>query len=343
MNHATPSDATRHPGYDTLHGEMRVGDCERLAHDLVPGSVDLIVTSPPFALTRRKDYGNPDQDEYVDWLVSKLAPLVPALAPTGSMVVDLGGAYEPGRPTRSLAPYRAMIALCDGLGLELSQEFFWYNPARMPSPAQWVNIDRVRVKDAVDFVPWLSRGRPKADNRKVLKDYSESQARLMRSGSSPAAVRPSGHTVGDGFLEDRGGAIPSNLLVFPNTESSGPYQSRMRDLGVAPHPARFPEHLPRFFVRFLTDPGDVVLDPFAGSNTTGAVAQSEGRRWIGFEERADYAACSALRFLSPELPDGEVAGIHAAIASGGHVRLPEGLFDPRPCHEVAPDPQPNLL
>ena len=87
-------------------------------------------------------------------------------------------------------------------------------------------------------------------------------------------------------------------------------------MGVIPHPARFPARLPEFFIRFLTDPGDTVLDIFAGSNTTGMVADTEGRHWLAFEERADYLAASAFRFLPKDLSTAELQVIYDRIESG---------------------------
>ena len=110
-------------------------------------------------------------------------------------------------------------------------------------------------------------------------------------------VRPSGQDIGRGFAKDNGGAIPSNLLRIPNTESNGGYVAGCKLVEAERHPARFPARLPEFFIRFLTDPGDMVVDIFAGSNTTGAVAEVEGRGWLAFEERADYLAASVFRFL----------------------------------------------
>ncbi|MBX3031312.1 MAG: site-specific DNA-methyltransferase, partial [Chloroflexi bacterium] len=82
-----------------------------------------------------------------------------------------------------------------------------------------------------------------------------------------------------------------------NTESASHYLRRCRDIGQRPHPARFPSGIPRFFIRFLTDPDDVVLDIFSGSNTTGRVAEEEGRRWLAFELDLNYAKLSAVRFM----------------------------------------------
>ncbi len=87
------------------------------------------------------------------------------------------------------------------------------------------------------------------------------------------------------------------MLQIPNTESNSQYLSGCKSVGIKGHPARFPAKLPEFFIRFLTDPDDLVLDIFAGSNTTGAVAEAENRRWLAFEMQLDYLAASSFRFL----------------------------------------------
>ena len=87
------------------------------------------------------------------------------------------------------------------------------------------------------------------------------------------------------------------MLQIPNTESNSRYIQLCKAVGIAAHPARFPQKLPMFFINFLTDPGDTVLDIFAGSNTTGAAAEALQRRWIAFEQNPSYLAASAFRFL----------------------------------------------
>jgi DNA modification methylase len=110
--------------------------------------------------------------------------------------------------------------------------------------------------------------------------------------------RPSGHDISASFGNDNGGSIPSNLLSFSNSESNSKYMSNCKELGIKAHPARFPKKLPEFFINYLTEEKDLVLDFFAGSNTTGEVCQDLNRRWISFEIDADYVAASALRFES---------------------------------------------
>ena len=292
------------PLYRTGMGAAFVGDSLDLLGKLPRESVDLVLTSPPFALQRQKEYGNVGQEEYVEWLLPFASEVKRILKERGSFVLDLGGAYQRGRPVRSLYNYRVLIRLCDELGWRLAEEFFWFNPAKLPSPIEWVNKRKIRVKDAVNTIWWLSKTDfPKADVTKVLAPYSERMKLLLREGEgyySPGR-RPSGHEISGRFAEEKDGSIPPNLLQIPNTESNTKYIRLCKQAGVAIHPARFPERLPEFFIRFLTDPGDLVLDIFAGSNTTGAVSERLGRHWLAFEIERRYLASSALRFLdSPD-------------------------------------------
>lgn len=286
--------------YRTERGVQLCGDSREVMPTISDESVDLVLTSPPFALLREKSYGNQNQTDYVCWLTEfgRLAKRV--LKGTGSFVLDLGGAYQRGKPVRSLYNFRVLLDFCDQLGYRLAEEFFWYNPAKLPSPIEWVNKRKIRVKDAVNTVWWFSKSdHPKADVRQVLKPYSKRMKLLLRNPAkfySPKS-RPSGHDIADRFGDDRGGAIPSNLLEIPNTESNSHYLRTCKTLSKESHPARFPEALPEFFIKFLTEPGDVILDIFSGSNTTGYVAEKLKRRWISIDLDRDYAVLSGVRFM----------------------------------------------
>lgn len=297
--------------YETSLGNAYVGDSHDLLKEIADASIDLVVTSPPFALQRQKAYGNEDQETYVDWLLGFCRDVHRILKPTGSFVLDLGGAYQKGRPVRSLYNYRVLIRLCDEFDFRLAEEFFWYNPAKLPSPIQWVNKGKIRAKDAVNTVWWFSKtDEPKADVRKVLVPYSERMKKLLANPSKfyTPKKRPSGHDISGRFGDTNGGAIPSNLLEISNTESNSAYLRLCKLAGIESHPARFPEKLPAFFIDFLTDPGDIVLDFFAGSNTTGAAAETAGRRWLAFDSDANYLAASTFRFLE-EFPSEEALSI----------------------------------
>ena len=284
------------PFYRTKLGTAYLGDALELLKSVPDESVNLIMTSPPFALRRKKEYGNVVATEYVDWFAAFMNDFWRVLTPDGSLVIDIGGSWNRGEPTRSLYHFELLLRLCTKF--RLAQEFYWWNQARLPSPAEWVTVRRIRVKDAVDPVWWLSKTPfPKADNRGVLLEYSESMRSLMKNGYR-AKLRPSGHDISRKFRVDNGGSIPSNFIVLANTESNSYYLTKCRAAEIEPHPARFPIGLPSFFVKFLTAKGDTVLDPFAGSNVTGEAAEGLGRKWIAFELRKDYLVASRFRFES---------------------------------------------
>jgi DNA modification methylase len=294
---------TLEPLYRTHYGNAYIGDALQLIESIPDSSIDLVITSPPFALQRQKSYGNKDQSEYGDWLFQFANPIQRVLKDTGSFVLDLGGAYQKGVPVRSLYNYRVLLKFCDEAGFHLAEEFFWHNPAKLPSPIEWVNKRKIRAKDSVNTVWWFSKTEyPKADIKNVLTPYSDRMKKLLEDSSKfyTPKKRPSGHDISENFSGSNGGAIPSNLLQFPNTESNSQYLRYCKIVGIPPHPARFPLKLPEFFIKFLPSPDDMVLDIFAGSNTTGAAAESNFRKWISFEIDADFVASSALRFIESE-------------------------------------------
>jgi len=181
------------------------------------------------------------------------------------------------------------------------EPFFHYNPARLPAPAEWVNVQRIRVKDSVNLVWWLAKTpHPKANNRNVLRPYTEAMKNLLVKGYK-AKSRPSGHIITHKFQRDNSGAIPPNLLELGNNDSNSSYMKSCSEAGIKPHPARFPKKFAEFFINFLTEEGDLVLDPFAGSNTTGCVAEILNRKWLSFEINESYLKGSRYRF--EEQPD----------------------------------------
>lgn len=288
------------PAYSTPMGDMFCGDAYDVLRYLVRKNirVKLIVTSPPFALVRKKAYGNEDADKYVEWFMRFIPLFRRILQPEGGLVIDIGGSWIPGIPAKSTYHLKLLLRITES-GFFLAQEFYHYNPARLPTPAEWVTVRRLRVKDAVNNVWWLVQDPfADADNRRVLREYSDSMKNLIKNGYK-AQMRPSGHDISTKFQVDRGGSIPPNVLEFSNTESNSHYLTECRRRGMKPHPARFPVALPDFFIRFLTRPGELVLDPFAGSNVTGEAAERLGRKWIGIELNEEYVAGSALRFEKP--------------------------------------------
>ena len=289
--------------YETDHGAMYQGSIEAflassLGHGL-RGEAQLIFTSPPFPLNRKKKYGNKTGDKYLEWLAALAKPLGDLLTENGSLVVELGNAWVPGEPVMSTLALEALMEILKKGDFNLCQQFVAYNPARLPSPAQWVNVDRIRVKDAYTNVWWMSRTtRPKANNRKVLRPYSPSMKKLLKRQGYNAGLRPSEHKIGEtSFLTDHGGAIPPNVLEISNTISTDAYRAYCREKDLKLHPARMAPELAEFFIKFLTDKDDLVIDPFGGSNTTGAAAEELERQWISVEPQRDYIQGSRGRFL----------------------------------------------
>jgi DNA modification methylase len=282
------------PLYETSWGRAVVADSLDVMRALPGESIDLVMTSPPFALKRKKEYGNKDSHEYVAWFQPFALEVHRLLKPSGSLVIDIGGTWNTGTPTRSVYQYELLIRLTETF--HFAQEFFWHNPAKLPSPAEWVTVRRIRVTDAVNTVWWLSKSEwPKADNKRVLRPYSDSMKSLIKNGYK-AKLRPSGHDISTNFRRDLGGSIPHNLLQISNTDSNSGYLRMCASKGIKPHPARFPQGLPEFFIKFLTDPGDMVLDPFAGSNVTGRAAEDLGRYWLAVELSPEYLKASKFRF-----------------------------------------------
>lgn len=310
---------------------MILGDAAQVLHDMEDSSVDLIVTSPPFALLRKKDYGNESADAYLDWFRSFAADFNRILQDSGSLVIDIGGSWIPGNPSRSLYHFKLLVMLCEEFDFHLAQEFYWWNPSKLPAPAEWVTVRRLRAKDAVNTVWWLSKTPwPKADNRRILQPYSDSMRYLLKNGYQ-AKKRPSGHDISDRFSRDNGAAIPSNLLAIPNTESNGYYQRYCRDNEITPHPARFPSELPEFFVRLTTDDNDMVVDPFAGSCVTGEVCERLDRRWVCVELSEEYLRGALGRF--------EVHGNSKKCSSADYYRIsrPGVLWNGKPPGQLPAD------
>ncbi len=294
------------PSYETDLGIAVAADSLEVLRSMPTGSANLVVTSPPYALHFKKEYGNADQHEYIGWLLPFAREIRRVLTDDGSFVLNVGGAWTPGKPTRSIYTYKLLVELVETVGFYLAQEFFWYNPAKMPVPAEWVTVRRIRVKDSVEFVWWFSKTpHPKANNRHVLRPYSADMLRLNKRGLAKTK-RPGGHVINEGFANaDQGGSIPPNvideatptdLLKFGNNAANDPYTLRCKEAGIKIHPARFPAVLPEFFIKMLTDHDDLVVDPFAGSNTTGMVAQRLGRRWISIDLSPEYIEASKFRF-----------------------------------------------
>jgi site-specific DNA-methyltransferase (cytosine-N4-specific) len=286
------------PVYTTKRGKAYCGDSFEVMKSIRSGSVSLVITSPPFALRHKKAYGNVTAEKYVEWFWPFAREIHRILKNDGSLVLDIGGAWNRGVPTRSLYQFELLLSLCGTGFFRLAQDFYWYNRSKIPAPAEWVTIRRIRVKDAVNPVWWLAKSEfPKASNWRVLQPYSHSMQILLKHGYNQG-LRPSGHRVSARWSRDNGGSIATNLIEAANTRAADAYMNACREHDLPIHPARFVEQVPEFFIKFLTEPRDLILDPFAGSNIVGAVAERLKRRWVSIEIDPVYVVGSAFRFDS---------------------------------------------
>lgn len=313
--------------YKSKKGKLIVGDSIDLLsgelHKSLKGKVNLIITSPPFPLNSKKKYGNEKGEEYQKWFTD-LAPIFSdLLTEDGSLIIEIGNSWEPERPVQSLLHLECLFGMVKHpkANLRLIQEFICYNPSKLPSPAQWVTVNRLRTVDSYTHVWWIAKNDfPKADNSNVLRPYSKSMKQLLKKQKYNSGKRPSEHNISEkGFLKDHGGSIahnffeieqldesrdvrlPHSVLSFSNTISNDFFLTRCREKNVIPHPARMSGGLVNFFINFLTNENDLVLDPFSGSNTTGYCAEALKRKWIAFEIKEDYINQAIIRFSNPEL------------------------------------------
>ena len=288
--------------YNTEYGICINENCEKvISKYLMPNyenQIQLIFTSPPFPLNRAKNYGNLTGQDYKDWLCNIGVKLLPLLKDNGSIVIEVGNAWNAGEPTFSTLPIETLLEFKTTCNLFLCQEFVYYNPARLPSPIEWVNKKRIRVKDSFTRIWWLSKTpNPFADNSAVQVDYSDQMLKLLRTGKYNSGKRPSEHKISKtAFSINNGGAIPSNVIIASNTESKSKYLEKCKANGLIVHPARMPYQIPRFFIKMLTNENDIVLDCFAGSNTTGFCAEELKREWISIEINKEYYMGSKYRF-----------------------------------------------
>lgn len=323
----------KYAGYMTQYGRCYCVDSLIGLQYLEDCSVDLIMTSPPFALQRKKEYGNEEQEDYIKWFLSFAEKAFVKLKDTGSFVIDLGGAYNKNEPSYCLYQFKLLIELCDNFGFKLAQPFYWHNPSALPAPIEWVNKRKLRAKNSVNTIWWLCKdpNKCKANISNVLTPYSDRMLKLLKRPNDflkeDKAIRPSGHILNlSSWNRNNGGAIPSNMLQFPNTESNSQYLRYCKCLNLKSHPARYPLSLPEFFIKFLTEERDCVVDIFAGSNTTGNAAEKLHRHWISFELSKEYVASSAFRFCD----DFSYADIiYKDILNNQFVNLNEFHFNPK--------------
>lgn len=316
--------------FQTRNGSIYFGNCLDYLSNLDDCSVNLVITSPPYALIKKKQYGNEESREYLDWFRPFAKEIYRVLSDNGSFVLNIGGSWNKGEPTRSLYHFKILIMLCEEYGFHLAQEMYYWNPSKLPNPAEWCTIRKIRVKDSIEPIWWLSKTPyPKASNQRVLQPYSKSMNNLLEVGYK-AKLRPSGHNISKNFMVKHKGSIPPNLIALPNTESNSQYIKYCTENGIPVHPARFPSTLPEYFIRLCTDENDLIVDPFGGSCVTGEVAEKLNRRWCCCDTVEDYVKGAIGRFKSNSNSPLESSKVPYCIYKPGYLwnSIPEDTLDP---------------
>lgn len=284
--------------YETPNGKAIWAQAEAALGTIEQQSVQLILTSPPYPLVRKKEYQKEDTQDYLNWITNLAAGWREKLTPDGSLLLNLSDCWNKKEPTLNLYQERLLLQLVDQLGYNLIQRLYWHSPSKIPS-SHWVTVKKYRLNNSVEHLFWLSKStEPKTRVDRVLKPYGASMLRSLAAGGDRRTQRPSTHGgTQNGFGKDRGGSTPFTLQNWTHATSQGDYFAFCRDQDIPLHPARFPKELPEFCVKFLTDPKDTVYDPFGGSNTTGAICEELDRKWITSERSLTYLHGSLGRFI----------------------------------------------
>lgn len=293
--------------YSVDDGLAFLGHAEEAAGAIEPGSLSLIMTSPPYPVVQRS-YGRFGMAEWMDWMSGLVGLWKDLLRDDGTLAINLMDVHVPGSPM--LSPYveRFTLDAIDRHGMHLAGRMPWHSPTKLAN-LEWAVKRRVALKNTVEHVLLLSRTpNPSWDTRRLpAEPYAERTASQRASDAKRAqarrqTTRPGGYDINDGaFGANAEGGIPHNLIISGGVGGGGTYARRCREAGIALHPARFPEAVPRKVILLATEPGQTVYDPMAGSNTTGKVALDLGRRFISSEPVLEYARASAFRF--DHLPD----------------------------------------
>ncbi len=310
-------------GFSTKLGLALWSSCDVFAR--IDEPIALVLTSPPYALAKPRRYGNPSEQEIVDFICKALEPLVKNLVTGGSVILQTtNDIFMPGTPARSLYIERLVIALNDRLGLHLMDRIVWANPCKPPGPVQWASKTRQLLGVGHEFALFLTNDpiRCFADNRRVLLPHTERHKKLIADGGEKRdAVFSDGAyriRAGRSFANDTPGRIPRNVLTFTQHGSEvARLREEARSLNLPLHGALMPLELAKFFVNYLTREGDLVVDPFAGWGTVGLAAELCQRRWLLTEKMAEYVAAQALRFR-------KAVGFFSSVP----IDLQPGLFRP---------------
>lgn len=281
----------------TFENKFIVGDCEAVMKTMPESSIDLVLTSPPYA--DQRDYGNTNSsilpDEYVDWFLPKAIQIHKLLKEDGSFVLNINDKVVDG--FQHLYVFELVVALCKQVGFHLVRDYIWHNPATPPNVYSRGGYGR--TKKSHEYCFWFSKSENwMFDLDPIRKPYSKDMQKYLDGkgkGDRNQNIRPSTHNFNcEKVWTNNGGSDPGSVIEIANTSSNDMFIKLCREKGIA-HPARFPEKLAEFFILSGSEENDVILDPFSGSGTTAAVAIKNNRRWIGIDANADYCELASAR------------------------------------------------
>lgn len=288
-------------GFSTELGVAIWSDCNRV-FDRWDEPICLALTSPPYPLARPRAYGGPSIEDYSDFICRAIEPIAKSLVPGGNVVINVGDVFEPGSPAKSTYIEELILALRKRLGLYLMNRIVWESN-KPPGPIQWASKQRIQLNEGYEHVLWFCNDpqRCLADNRRVLEPHTERHQKLIQGGGESRVA-----TYGDGALRLRPGSYQNKTdgailrtvwKISNNCASQRRYKQRARELGLQAHGASMPLALARRVIRFMTQVDQLVVDPFAGSITTGLAAELEHRRWACTELFYEYVRGAAERFV----------------------------------------------
>ena len=259
---------------ESARAVLLLGDCRQLLAQVDDDSVDLIVTSPPYANQRAASYGGVKPADYVDWFLPIAAELHRALKPAGTFVLNIKEPAVNGE--RHTHVIELILEMRRRQGWLWTEEFVWHK--KNCYPGKWPN----RFRDSWERLLQFNKQRKfKMNQEAVMVPVGDWYDNRMRNLSNTDRIRDESK-VGSGFgkkVENwlgRDMVYPTNVL------------HRATECGNRNHSAVFPYWLPEWFIDLFTDPGDTVLDPFIGSGTTAFAALDKGRNVIGIEKHEPY-------------------------------------------------------
>lgn len=280
--------------------------------------VTLCFSSPPYCLAKPRAYGNPPEREIVDYICDTLEPVIEALAEDGSLVLNVSNdIFIQGTPARSTYVERLTLEICERFGLHLMDRLIWQNPSKAPGPVQWASKSRQQLNVGYEPVLWFAKNplKCKSNNNRVLQPHSERHLKLIGAGGEQ---RHSNY--GDGayrlrpgsFGNQTAGTIPKNVITRGHRCAHGSKHRQIaQGLGLPTHGAPMPYSIPEFLIQFLTEEGDLVIDPWAGRNMTSLAAELLGRSWMSGEMMLQHIRSGAELFrgrpgfwLSPQIRQG---------------------------------------